>query len=179
MIWIPAHCGTIHYGIDGEAPQRKWVVSWNELCVFGSGGTCQDQFVSAQLILHETSNAIEFHVVNRASCSAWNDDALIIGLQNENATSCSHAAPGFNNESPIVTERSWLALPLGDLEDPNFDDGSCLYAGCMDPLACNFQPDAIESDDTCIYAFKTLVARERFGARRRKPACSIRAAQPT
>ena len=144
----PSNCGTIHYGIDGEAPQRKWVVSWNELCVFNS--TCQDQFVSAQLILHETSNVIEFHVVNRASCSAWNNDALIIGLQNENAT-VAHAAPGYNNESPIVTERSWLAIPLSD-QAPNFDDGSCLYAGCMDPLACNFQPDAIENDDTCIYA---------------------------
>ena len=149
----PSTCGTIHYGIDGESPQRKWVVSWNELCVFGSGGTCQDQFVSAQLILHETSNAIEFHVINRSSCSGWNDDALIIGLQNENAT-LAHTAPDFNNESPIVSERSWLALPLSDLE-ANFDDGSCLYAGCMDPLACNFQPDAIESDDTCIYVQNT------------------------
>jgi hypothetical protein len=149
----PSTCGTIHYGIDGESPQRKWVVSWNELCVFGSGGTCQDQFVSAQLILHETSNAIEFHVINRSSCSGWNDDALIIGLQNENAT-LAHTAPDFNNESPIVSERSWLSLPLGDLE-ANFDDGSCLYAGCMDPLACNFQPDAIESDDTCIYVQNT------------------------
>jgi hypothetical protein len=25
----------------------------------------------------------------------------------------------------------------------------------MDPLACNFQPDAIESDDTCIYVQNT------------------------
>jgi hypothetical protein len=145
----PSTCGTIHYGIDGESPQRKWVVSWNELCVFGSGGTCQDQFVSAQLILHETSNAVEFHVINRSSCSGWNDDALIIGLQNENAT-LAFTAPDFNNQNPIVNERSWLTVPLG-AQDPNFDDGSCLYVGCMDPLACNFQPDAIESDDTCIY----------------------------
>ena len=148
----PSTCGTIHYGIDGESPQRKWVVSWNELCVFGSGGTCQDQFVSAQLVLHETSNAIEFHVVNRASCSGWNDDALIIGLQNENAT-VAHAAPGYNNENPVVSELSWLAVPVGS-QDPNFDDGSCLYAGCMDPLACNFQPDAIENDDTFVFLSK-------------------------
>ena len=147
----PSTCGTIHFGIDGESPQRKWVVSWNELCVFGS--SCQDQFVSAQLILHETSNVIEFHVVNRSSCSGWNDDALIIGMQNENAT-LAYTAPDFNNQNPIVSERSWLAVPLG-AQDANFDDGSCLYAGCMDPLACNFQPDAIESDDTCIYVQNT------------------------
>jgi uncharacterized protein (TIGR02145 family) len=145
----PSTCGTIHYGIDGEAPQRKWVISWNELCVFESGGYCEEQYVSAQLILHESVNAIEFHVVNRSSCSAWNDDGLIIGLQNEIAA-VAQAAPGYNNENPDVNERSWLAVPLG-AQDPNFDDGSCLYAGCMDPIACNFQSDAIENDDTCIY----------------------------
>jgi len=70
-------------------------------------------------------------------------------MQNENAT-LAYTAPDFNNQNPIVSERSWLAVPLGD-QDANFDDGSCLYAGCMDSLACNFHPDAIESDDTCIY----------------------------
>jgi hypothetical protein len=144
----PSECGEIFYGVDGEAPNRSFVVSWNEVCPFSS--QCQDVLPSsAQVILREGTHEVEFHVVNRSSCSGWNEDALIIGMQNEGAVWASTPA-GFNNETSVVSERSWIAYPLTS-PGPAYDDGTCLYAGCTDPAACNFFAAAVEDDGSCVY----------------------------
>ena len=145
----PSQCGEIFYGTDGEAPNRSFVVSWNEVCPFSY--ECTEVLPSSvQVILREGTNDIEFHVVNRSSCSGWNEDALIVGMQSEEAVWASTPA-GFNNETPVVSERSWIAYPLTS-PGPSYDDGSCLYAGCMDPLACNFLAAATEDDGSCVYS---------------------------
>ena len=145
----PTECGEIFFGIDGEAPNRSFVVSWNEVCPFSS--SCQDALPSSvQVILREGTHEIEFHVVNRSSCSGWNEDALIVGMQAEQAAWASTPA-GFNNETPVVSERSWIAYPQTS-PGPTYDDGSCLYAGCMDAAACNYLAEAIEDNGSCVYA---------------------------
>lgn len=144
----PTECGEIFYGVDGEAPNRSFVVSWNEVCPFSS--YCQDVLPSSvQVILREGTNEIEFHVLNRSSCSEWNENALLIGMQSEEAVWASTPA-GFNNETSVVSERSWIAYPPTS-PGPAYDDGSCLYAGCTDPVACNYLAEAIEDDGSCVY----------------------------
>ena len=144
----PYDCGQIFYGTAGEAPNRSFVVSWNQVCLYQSA--CQNQApVSAQVVLHETTNQIEFHLVHRGSCPTWNDDGFIIGLQSQDGF---HAAfpTGFNNETAEAAGLSWIAHPFPQ-PGPSLDDGSCLFVGCTDPMACNYDAAASEDDGSCAY----------------------------
>ena len=111
----PSVCGSIDYVILGSAPYRQFVVNYNAVCHFG--GQCNSNTSTSQIILHESSNNIDIHVISKPTCTAWNDGLAVIGLQNVDNTQAT-TPPGRNTGVwDVTTEESWRFSPSGT---PNY-----------------------------------------------------------
>jgi uncharacterized repeat protein (TIGR01451 family) len=72
----PANGGMIYYSINGTAPFRRFVVSFYQTPMF----SCYSILFSQQIILFETTNIIETHILDKPLCSTWNSGYAIHGL---------------------------------------------------------------------------------------------------
>ena len=71
----------IYYGIQGEAPCRKIICSWNGIPVF-PGSRNLDNRCTYQIVCYEGSNIIEVHVKHRGINPNWEGGHGILGIQN-------------------------------------------------------------------------------------------------
>ncbi len=78
----PGLGGTIEYGIIGTAPNRKFVVRYNQVPMF----SCTNDIFCSSIVLFEGSNNIELHIDNKPLCPTWNAGVAIEGIQNINGT---------------------------------------------------------------------------------------------
>jgi gliding motility-associated-like protein len=111
----PSVCGSIDYVVLGSSPYRQFVVNYNAVCQFGS--QCNALQSTSQIILHESSNNIDIHVLSKPTCTSWNGGRAVIGLQNVNDTAAT-TPPGRNTGVWTVTQpESWRFSPSGT---PNY-----------------------------------------------------------
>jgi len=107
----PSVCGSIDYVILGASPYRQFVVNFNAVCHFGSA--CNQLQSTSQIVLHESSNNIDIHVLSKPTCTAWNSGRAVIGIQNIDNT-IGQAPPGRNTGVWTVDEpESWRFSPSG------------------------------------------------------------------
>ena len=78
----PALGGTIKYQTLGTAPNRRFVLTFDQIPYY----SCNTSFFTGQLKLFETTNMIEMHITNKENCP-WQSGASIMGLHNYNGTS--------------------------------------------------------------------------------------------
>ena len=78
----PALGGTIRYQTLGVAPNRRFVVTFDQVPYF----SCTALLFTGQLKLFETTNNIEMHIANKEICAGWNGGDAILGLHNYNGT---------------------------------------------------------------------------------------------
>jgi hypothetical protein len=64
----------ISFKTIGAAPERRLIVSWDNVPLF----FCTEQRATFQIILHETTNIIDIHILNKPVCTSWVD---VLGLQ--------------------------------------------------------------------------------------------------
>ncbi|MES2702626.1 MAG: GEVED domain-containing protein [Bacteroidota bacterium] len=78
--------GSVSYSTEGTAPNRRFVVRYNNVCDYGSsaGGN------TGEVVLYETSNKIEMHVQ-----STTYNDHVVAGIQNATGT-VGYVAPNRN-----------------------------------------------------------------------------------
>ncbi|NPV13021.1 MAG: T9SS type A sorting domain-containing protein [Ignavibacteria bacterium] len=77
--------GTIKYQILGTAPNRRFVLTFDNVPYFD----CETKLFSGQLKLFETTNNIEIHLHNKEVCTTWTysyPGVGILGLHNYNGT---------------------------------------------------------------------------------------------
>ncbi len=86
----PGAGGSIVYASFGTAPNRKFVVQWDNPMF-----SCTNLCFGNQIILYESSNIIETHIGNKPICSSWNTGKAIHGLQNASGTLAT-VVPGRN-----------------------------------------------------------------------------------
>ena len=103
------YTGTIKYYTTGISPNKKCVISFDSLQLYG----CSTLLVSSQVILYETTNEIETHILNKPICASWNGGRAIHGLHNANGT-LADVVPGRN--WPTL----WSATNDGWKFSPNF-----------------------------------------------------------
>lgn len=101
---VPSGNTVINYQVVGSTPCRKFVVSWNDIAMYGPG--CSSITSKSQVVLHETTYIIDIFIANKAVCTTWNNGAAIEGLQNATGTAAT-VAPGRNYPS------QWSALNDG------------------------------------------------------------------
>jgi gliding motility-associated-like protein len=104
----PPNGGTIVYNTYGTAPNRKFVVSWNNVHLFISG-TCSGS-TTEQIVLYEGSNIVEIYIASRIACTAWNNGFAVTGIENT-AGSTFYTPPGENGTTFTATNEGWRFTP--------------------------------------------------------------------
>ncbi len=80
----PSSGGTIRMGVLGTAPNRRFVVSFENIPMFSF--SCSSLLFTGQIKLFETTNDIEIHIGNKPLCTSWNNGRAVLGLHNYNGT---------------------------------------------------------------------------------------------
>jgi len=104
----PALGGTITWAVYGTAPCRQFVINWNQVPMF----SCTTEIATQQCVFNETTNYVDMYIENKPLCSAWNNGAAILGIQNTayNATVC---VPGRNGTQWTASNEGWRFSPSG------------------------------------------------------------------
>lgn len=95
----PAAGGSVKYQTVGTAPNRIFVVLYEDVAMFSPPTQCN--YMS--LLLFEGSNNIEYHIGNKPVGPAWNGGLAIQGTEN-NFGSVAHITPGRNNTQWTVNQ---------------------------------------------------------------------------
>ena len=111
----PSVCGDINYVVLGATPSRQFVVNYSEVCHFGS--SCNDLKSSSQIILYESSNAIDINIYNKPTCTSWNSGNAVVGVQNIPGT-VAFTPPDRNTGVWDATDEFWRFTP--SLGEPDF-----------------------------------------------------------
>ncbi len=107
----------IAWDILGTAPCRTFVVSFSSVSHF----SCTNLTSTTQIVLYETTNAIEIYIQDKPTCDAianppsgWNDGNAVLGIQNNDGT-IAYVPPGRNtSDSPwTATDEAWRFTPDG------------------------------------------------------------------
>ena len=105
--------GTSGYYTTGVAPNRSFVVYWNDVPIYGLA--CTASLNKYQIVLHENTNYIDINIEKSPNCSGLNSG--FIGIQDATATTAV-APPGRNTLTAwTATNESWSFVPTGT---PNY-----------------------------------------------------------
>lgn len=109
----PTLGGNVQYATLGVAPFRKFVVSFQNMRIFGI--TCSAQTSSYQLVLYETTNLIEVHVGSKVTCDSnplLYANYASIGVQNAGATT-AFTVPGKHAAIFTMNNQAVRIAPSG------------------------------------------------------------------
>ncbi len=98
--------GTIQYQTVGTAPNRKFVVLYQNVYFYSCTTVCNYFAV----VLNETSNTVELHIGNKATCGTFNGGLAIQGIQNASG-SAAVITPGRNNTVWTANQDGRLFTP--------------------------------------------------------------------
>ncbi|WLD23592.1 gliding motility-associated C-terminal domain-containing protein [Flavobacterium dauae] len=109
--------GSINYQVYGEAPCRKFVISFEGLPAAGLSGLCAPPvpFQSHQIVLHELTNVIDINIFQHDDCPATQPEEArtVVGIVNADDTN-AYSAPGRNYAIFNATKESWRFGPAGE-----------------------------------------------------------------
>lgn len=117
----PSAGGSISYDLRGQAPYRRFIVSYHQIPMF----SCTNMLFSEQIILYETTNKIEIHMLDKPLCSGWNGGLAVLGIQKDGTDGLVASTYNFPNQWSAQTE-SWRFSPDGPCAGPS---PSCLING--------------------------------------------------
>ena len=113
--------GGVYTGITGEAPNRRFHVTFEDIPNFMP---CNDLLTTFQMILHESSGIIDVVITNKPLCTGWNNGLTVVGLQAlVNDEVHGIAAPGRNTSQWETQEEAWRFTPMTFLN--GFDVAIC------------------------------------------------------
>lgn len=80
----------IEWRVEGTAPQRRFIASYNDMPYFGS--SCTTPRATHQMVLYEGTGVVEVYIKDKPSCTAWNNGLTILGMQDQTRTQAIAAA---------------------------------------------------------------------------------------
>lgn len=83
----------IEYRVEGTAPNRRFIASYNDMPYFGT--SCTTPRATHQMVLYEGTAVVEVYIKDKPFCTAWNNGMTILGMQDQTRTNAI-AAPGKN-----------------------------------------------------------------------------------
>ncbi len=107
----PGVGGTITYATYGTAPNRRFVVTWDNVPMF----SCTGQLYSSQIKIFETTNYIETHIVNKTVCATWNSGNAVHGVHSPGGTDAL-TVPGRNNTQWNVANEGYEFIPQANIQ---------------------------------------------------------------
>lgn len=108
--WDPGYVPGVYirYETVGTAPNRKLVVSWDEVPMFDCWYT---EFGSFQIVLHETTSIIDNHLTHKPNCLSWFPTGTE-GVHSLDGT-LAYWAPGRNGTTWEADSESVRFVPSG------------------------------------------------------------------
>jgi len=100
---------TISYFVSGDYPQRKFVLSFDEVPHF----SCNNLHTTQKIVLYETSNVIDVQIDHKDTCNNWNNGNAVVGIQNADGT-VAYVPPGRNTgawDVPASSPELWRFVP--------------------------------------------------------------------
>ncbi len=108
--WTDWHSGLctncIFHEVVGTAPNRKLIVSWEDVPLF----SCTGFEGTFQIVLYETTNQIDNHLTSVDVCAGWDLGIATQGILNEDGTQ-GYAIAGRNATAWSATNETWIWLP--------------------------------------------------------------------
>jgi gliding motility-associated-like protein len=105
--WHTGLCSScIHYETTGTAPNRKLIVTWEDVPLF----LCTSNEGTFQIVLHETTNIIDNHLTEIPSCSSWGGGYSVQGIEDETGDE-AYAAPDRNYDVWETSDESNRWVP--------------------------------------------------------------------
>ena len=98
----------IEYRVEGTAPCRKFVVSYQDIRMFG----CDNLIATNQIVIYENTGVVEVFIKDKPLCSTWNNGLGIIGVQDYTRTKAV-AAPGKNCTPFSENNTGYRFVPSG------------------------------------------------------------------
>lgn len=167
--------GSVQYLTTGTAPNRRLVVSFNNVRFYALFGT--SRAVTAQVVLHETTNIIEMHVTridnNNSNMTmgienaSGNSGLFISGRNNESFSSSTEgfrftpvpgpaipSAPSYNWSPSATLSNSTIFNPIATpatntLYNVTVTDGVCRYGGEVTVVVASMGVGATVTQPTC------------------------------
>ncbi|RZK06994.1 MAG: T9SS type A sorting domain-containing protein, partial [Flavobacterium sp.] len=99
----------VNYYTTGIAPNRVFVINYNELPLYQCGSTDLQTY---QIVLYESTNIIDVYVKKRTSCTSANFGNGLIGIQNQAGTNAV-VPPNRNTGIWNTTNEAWRFSPSG------------------------------------------------------------------
>lgn len=83
----------IEWRVEGIAPKRRFIASYNDMPYFGSA--CTNPRATHQMVLYESTGIVEVYIHDKPFCTSWNSGLAILGMQDQGRTNAI-AATGKN-----------------------------------------------------------------------------------
>ncbi|TND10653.1 MAG: PKD domain-containing protein [Bacteroidetes bacterium] len=108
--WHPGIAGGpyINYVMQGVAPFRRLIVSWNNCPMF----SCTTTLGTFQIVIYETTNVIENYLLVKPNCLAWAGGTAVQGLHDPTRT-IGLTVPGRNSTQWTANNEGWRYTPSG------------------------------------------------------------------
>jgi len=120
----PSLGGTISYETYGTAPNRRFVVTWDDIPMFSCTGT----LYSSQIKLYEGTNELETHIVDKQICASWNSGNAVHGVHSPGGTDAL-TIPGRNNTQWSVANEGYLWTPQLSVQWADTQGNTWPYTG--------------------------------------------------
>jgi len=96
----------IRYQVYGTAPNRRLVISFNQIPMF----SCTTTYGTFQFKIYETTNVVETHIANKPNCLQWAGGTATHGLHNATGTQAV-IVPGRNSTQWTTTNEGYRFTP--------------------------------------------------------------------
>lgn len=108
---FPENGGSCTMQLTGTAPSRKLAVTYCRTSMYNIP-YCQGEWITSQIILYETSNIVEVHIMHKTICTAWNNGRAICGVINASGSSSTIAPARDWSTNWNATNEAWRFTPL-------------------------------------------------------------------
>ncbi len=82
----PSLGGVLQYTVLGTAPNRRFILSFENVPMYGCGTSSPSIYHSSQIKLFETTNDIEIHIRQKRVCTSHGNGSAVMGLHNYDGT---------------------------------------------------------------------------------------------
>lgn len=117
--WTLTSTGNIRYQTQGVAPNRRFVVSFNQIPLYLCGST-RGTF---QIVLHECTGIIEVFISSKPACTSWLGGTAVLGVHNATGTAAQVVANRNATQWTVPTSNpeGWRFSPNPTIQlPPNF-----------------------------------------------------------
>lgn len=105
----------IKYDVVGNAPHRKWILSFYKVPLFSVA--CQSSIQNThQIVLYESTGIVEVFINDKEICPGWNQGRAMVGMQDYNRTTGVMAPGRAASDAPwgsVGMNESWRFVPGG------------------------------------------------------------------